>query len=58
MTWIAHSRLVAFLVGAMAWYMQDHADFDGAVTIIGVYLITLWVYGKRKNIGAGDTDAD
>lgn len=58
MTWIAHSRLIAFLAGAYAAYCAGIGEHDGAVTILMVYAITYWIYGrKQKSIGAGDTDA-
>ena len=58
MTWIAHSRLIAFLAGAYAAYCAGIGGYDGAVTILMVYAITYWNYGrKQKGTGAGDTDA-
>lgn len=58
MTWIAHSRLIAFLAGAYAAYCAGIGEYDGAVTILMVYAITYWNYGrKQKSTGAGDTDA-
>lgn len=58
MTWIAHSRLIAFLAGAYATYCAGIGEYDGAVTILMVYTITYWNYGrKQKSTGAGDTDA-
>lgn len=58
MTLIARSRFVALLVGAFVTYANLAGDYDGAITVLGVYLITYFVYGrKQKSTSAGDTDA-
>ena len=41
-----------------AAYCAGIGEYDGAVTILMVYAITYWNYGrKQKSTGAGDTDA-
>ncbi len=59
MTWIAHSRLIAFLAGAYAAYCACIGEYDGALTILMVYVIICLDYGrKQKSTGAGATDAE
>lgn len=58
MTWIANSKLVAFLVGAWTAYCACIGEFDGMVTLVIVYAITYWIYGNKKSTGTGDTDTN
>lgn len=57
MTWIARSRMAALLVGAWSMYCACTGSYDGAIAIVGVYVITRWIYGNKKSTGTGDTDA-
>ena len=52
MSKIANSRLTAFLAGVLAVYCYTLGQVDGAITVLMVYLITVWIYGNKKDASA------
>ena len=58
MTWIAHSRLVALVIGAWSAYCACIGSYDGTVVLLVVYVITAWIYGNKKSAGAANTRAN
>lgn len=50
MSKIANSRLTAFLAGVWAFYCYTLGQMDGTITILLVYLITVWSYGSKKDV--------
>lgn len=49
MTWIAHSRLVALVIGLWSAYCACTGSIDGTVTLLFCYAITVWSYGNKKD---------
>lgn len=37
------SRLIAMIIGAWVMYCSMIGSYDGAITILTVYLLTLWI---------------
>lgn len=52
MSKIANSRLTAFLAGVWSFYCYTLGQMDGTITILLVYLITVWSYGSKKDASA------
>lgn len=52
MSKIANSRLTAFLAGVWAFYCYTLGQMDGTIAILLVYLITVWIYGTKKDVSA------
>ena len=52
MSKIANSRLTAFIAGVWAFYCYTLGQMDGTITILLVYLITVWSYGSKKDASA------
>ena len=50
MSKIANSRLTAFIAGVWAFYCYTLGQMDGTITILLVYLITVWSYGSKKDV--------
>lgn len=50
MSKIANSRLTAFIAGVWAFYCYTLGQMDGTITILLVYLITVWSYGSTKDV--------